>query len=127
VLALVLVAGACGDDDGDVDDATCDNVDDVREAFTDLEEVDVSEGELDELRSAVGDLVDEVDALVEGAQGELDDEIDAVASSVDELVSAVGEVDDDAALGDVAADIRTSVRGVGASVEDLREAAADVC
>jgi hypothetical protein len=115
VVALPVVGGACGDDDGDESARACDARTDLSSSIEALGEVDVAADGTDAIRSAFDDVVASVDELAEATGDRLEDEVDAVRSEVDDVQAAVGAIGEQSAA--------ASAELLGAEVGELTEAA----
>ena len=94
VVALSLVAAACGDDDDtadDIEDAVDDAVDEAEDAAEDA--ADAAEDALDEAEDAVDEAVDEAEDAVDEAEDAAEDAVDEAEDMVDgEDDGAAGEL-----------------------------------
>jgi len=118
--SLLVLATACGDDDdadrtGDEASAVCDATDELDSSVNALGGLDVSAEGTDAVDTAVDDVRNDIEAVRDAAQGEVDDEVEDVETAFDELEAAVATFGDQESTG-------AAVAGVSNAVADLATA-----
>lgn len=118
--SLLVLATACGDDDdadltGDEASALCDAKDELDSSVNALGDLDVSAEGTNAVDAAVDDVRNDIEAVRDAAQGEVDDEAEDVETAFDELEAAVATFGDQESTG-------AAVAGVSNAVADLATA-----
>jgi hypothetical protein len=118
--SLLVLATACGDDDdadrtGDDASAVCDAKDELDSSVNALGDLNVSAEGTNAVDAAVDDVRNDIEAVRDATQGEVDDEVDDVETAFDELEAAVATFGDQESTG-------AAVAGVGNAVADLATA-----
>jgi hypothetical protein len=117
-LTTVITLGACGDDEPSQDAArrqVCDQADAARHAVADLRNVDLSDVSVDDLEAAGDKVSDAVDHLGDAADALGAAGFDEVKSSVDALITAIGDLNTDEPVSDQAQLLVTDARAVADS------------
>jgi hypothetical protein len=118
--SLLVLATACGDDDdadrtGDEAAAVCDAKDELDSSVNALGDLDVSAEGTDAVDAAVDDVRNDIEAVGDAAQGEVDDEVEDVETEFDELEAAFATFGDQESTG-------AAVAGVSNAIADLARA-----
>jgi hypothetical protein len=103
VLAIAMLIGACGDDDDSSatttapEDAVCDDAQALTASVDDLKEVDLVAEGTDGASAAITAVKDDLSAFSESAGDEVQPQVQAVEDAIDELETAVENLDSDPA------------------------------
>jgi hypothetical protein len=143
---LLVLPGACGEDDDNrgnstadetseettddtADDtaAVCEARDELDASLNALGDVDVSADGANALEAALSDVRDDVEALADATHEEEGDEIDDVETAVDELERAVGEFGEQGSTTGAIANLTSALSDLVQAVGALSEALAQEC
>jgi predicted nucleic acid-binding Zn-ribbon protein len=137
VIAVLMLAVACGDDDDETTDSAstgtpeaatvCEQADSVQQAVEALSEVQIAEEGTNALNAAVADIKTETDELKETASAEVEDEVQALSDSIDEAEEILSGIDDDATLNERIDDVQSAVTGVVTAAAGLPDALSEEC
>ena len=138
VLAVAMLMAACSDDDDSASstttatdesttiatttapDALCDDADALSSSVADLEDVDLVAEGTDGASAAISAVQDDLAAFSESAGDELEPQVQAVEDAIDELQTAVDNLDTDPAGTALQAvsDVATSASTLIATLDD---------
>jgi hypothetical protein len=130
--SLLVLATACGDDDdadrtGDDASAVCDAKDELDSSVNALGDLNVSAEGTNAVDAAVDDVRNDIEAVRDATQGEVDDEVDDVETAFDELEAAVAMFGDQESTGAAVAGLGNAVADLATAVGALFEALPQDC
>jgi hypothetical protein len=128
--AMILFTSGCSGESYE-EPAACDDLDSVRVAMEHLQNANVSENGLEQVRTDLNRLRDQLTALADDADGQFQPQIDAVRAAATDLRSSVAAAKDESTTSEVSAEtldaVRTSVVAVREAVRDLGIVMANTC
>ena len=120
VLALPAL-GACSSSDD-----YCDQLDDTRNAYTELRDTNILQDGTDTLSERFDTFEEDVDSLIDAAGDEFSDESAAVEASLTQVSAAI-ESASNLDLGTAASQIGPALDSLSASTQELLDAVSSAC
>jgi hypothetical protein len=128
--AVALLTSGCSGESYDAP-AVCDDLDSVRVAVEHLQNANVSENGLDQVRTDLNRLRDQLTALADESDGQFQVQIDAVRDAAADLRGSVSAAKAESATSEVSAEaldaVSTSVVAVRDAVRDLGIVMTNTC
>jgi hypothetical protein len=119
--ALVLGAGACGDDDDDAQSKVCDAQSQLNKDVDKLKSMDLSSTSVDDVKNTVSDIDNDLKDLKDAGSDKFKPQIDAVSSAYDSLKTTVSNLGSSSSLDD----IKSGLTNLGDAAKDLKTSAED--
>lgn len=136
-LVLGLAAAGCGDDDDDTgggdgtstDDraAVCDARDDLDDEIQDLDQVDLTETSIADVREILDDIGDDLSAIEDARSTQLTPFVDDLRSSLSGLTDTLADLGSGSSLSEAADSVTSSLDEVKTSAQELATAAETEC
>lgn len=119
-LGVMLVLGACGDDD-DVspEEMLCNEIDRLDMAIADLEAMDLTTAPIDDIRDQIGEVVDAAGAVQEARVGVGESRVEAIGDAVSALGDTLTSLDGGSSIEEIADAVANAAQGINDATSEL--------